>query len=161
MNYPLSDGDMIYDFNSHRYILTPDYIVNKLGIDIQARVGSNRAIASANLINILLNNISIQVYGFIFAHNNRKTLEYLVAKSPSARQIIMDAMGQQAVYILSVGDPTRMLDETKRRMWLDVMAENILKNQEVDETGVPLAYVGKTAYLFFERTLPDYTKGNY
>mgnify|MGYP003299717680 CR=1 FL=1 len=161
MDYPFNNEDMIYNFTTHRYVLTNEYVTNKLGIDLQARVGSNRGINASTIINNLLNNVSMQVYNYLFSHNPKQLLEYVIAKSPSAREIILQAMGAQAVYLFSVGDTTKILDESERKMWLDIMAEQILKNQEVNETGVPLTYVGKNAYWWLVNTLPTYEKGNY
>ena len=161
MTYPYNDEDLRYDYAAHRYILTQDYLMNKLGIDIQSRIASNKGINSTLMIDSLLNNVSIQIYNYLFGHNTKRTIEYIIAKAPSARDIIKDAMSAQIVYLLSVGDMTKSLEESKRTMWLNIMARAILNNQEVEETGCVLAYAGKSGYYFLTGKIPSYMEGGY
>ena len=159
MTYPYNDEDLRYDYAAHRYILTLDYVSNKLGIDIQSRIASNKGINSTIIIDSLLNNTSIQIYNYLFGHNNKRTIEFIIAKAPSARDIIRDAMSAQLVYLLSVGDMTKSLEDSKRSMWLDMTARAILNNQEVEETGVTLTYTGRNGYTPIR--VKSYAEGNY
>lgn len=152
--YPLTDQNIRYDFSRHRYILTADYVTNVLCIDIQART-QNSTNATA-IINQLLNTASQHIYNEIMKYNNTRALEWIIAKSPSARDIVMDAMSNQLIYILSVGDLSRSAKPEERAIWLDVQAKNILDNREVEETGRVL-----TSSVPYGFCPPGYAEGGY
>ena len=154
--YPQDTKYLIYNRATHRFILTKEYVIEQLGIDLERRVGSNRGIDTSAIIKSVLNEISIMVYNYIFQFNDVKTLLWLVAKYESARDIIVDAMREQARYVFTVGDLTLSTDKAKRDMSFSVIAKSILDNQIVDETGVPLSYIGN--YNFYP---PSYAKGEY
>ena len=131
--YPFSDKYMRYDLRSHRYVLTPEYLKEMLSVDVERRTGGT--VQGQNAINNLLDRVSLLLYGYVYGFNNKQVLTYIIAKCPSARQIIMDAMGQQAMYVLSVGDLTLSPKAEERTSWLDISAKNTLENAEVAETG--------------------------
>lgn len=131
--YPFSDKYMRYDLSTHRYVLTTDYLKDMLSVDIERR--TNGVVQAQNAINNLLDRVSLLLYGYVYGFNNKQVLTYIIAKSPSAREIIMTAMGQQAMYVLSVGDLTLSPKAEERTAWLDISAKNILENAEVAETG--------------------------
>ena len=141
MEYPYTDGNMVYDYKKHRYILTADYLQNVLSVDVNRfKTGT---VNEQSAINVLLDNISLQVYTYVYAHNNIRVLRYIMAKMPSARDILMEAMGQQALYVLSNGDFTKAAEESKRRNYLDIVAKSIIDNTELSETGATLTYIGR------------------
>ncbi len=152
MNYPISDNYIVYNKSKHRYILTVDCLKNIIGNEIQSMlINSN-----VTVINSLLDNISSEVYNYVYKHNNTQTLQYIIAKCPSAREIIKEAMEKQAIYVFSRGDLgfSTILDETN--MSLNKYAKEIIDNQEVIETGVALSYCG--SYRF---KAPSYIEGDY
>lgn len=154
MTYPYSDKYMRYDKATHRYVLTMDYLTEVLSIDIERRTGGT--VQSQNTINNLLNRISSLIYGYVYKYNDRQVLTWLIAKAPSARQIIMDAMGQQAAYVLTVGDLTLSPREEERNAWLDVTAKNTLEYVQLVETGKALCNV-----LPYRYAVPSYEEGDY
>ena len=155
-SFPYSDEYMRYDYATHRYVLTLKYVTDVLGIDIQRRVSGGRAVVNQAVINSMLNTASLHVYNYIFNFNsNRRAQQWIIAKCPSAREIIKDAMAQQLAYLMSVGDLTRSPKEEDRIAYMDMQAKIIL-DQTVNETGVPLTSI--MAYRFCP---PDYKEGGY
>lgn len=155
MNLPYSDDDMIYDYQTHRYVLTLDY-ARRNGIDLEARVRSVDTTAAANIINNVLRTVSTQIYTYIFAHNmNRRALEYVIAKSETARNVVKDAMREQLAYITTQGDLSRTTEKDKRKMYIDIMAKLIL-DTDVPELGTCLTTVAPIVFC-----PPSYEKGKY
>lgn len=154
MKYPFTDSNMIYDYNKHRYILTQDCLMNELGVDISRF--NDGTINAQTVINSFLNTVSMQVYNYIYSCNNKPALTYLTAKMPSARQVLQDAMGQQALYLLQNGDLSKTANVNKYDTWLDMTAKSIVDNTELKETGRPLSSV--IPYCF---CAPCYAEGEY
>lgn len=156
IKYPKDDEYMVYDYKTHRYVLTLKYVTDVLGVDLENRVNSNGAVSGQAVINRILNTASIHVYNYIFEHNiNRRAQEWIIAKCPSARDIILNAMGEQFDYILAVGDLTRSADANERADYMDVNAKLIL-DQDVAETGAPLTSCAPIAFC-----PPPYKCGGY
>ena len=155
MNLPYNDDDMIYDYKAHRYVLTLDY-ARRNGIDLESRVKSVDTNAASTIINTVLRTASVQIYAYIFAHNmNRRALEYVIAKSETARSIVRDAMREQLAYLVTQGDLSRTTEKDKREMYIDMMAKLIL-DTDVPELGTCLTTV--TPIVFCP---PSYEKGGY
>lgn len=152
--YPYDDLYMRYDKRTHRYVLTLKYLTDISGIDVERRTQNN--IQNQNVINSALDRISNLIYGYLARHNDAQTLKYIIAKCPSARQIIMDAMGAQASYVFSVGDLTLSPKPDERAAWLDMSAENTLNGVEVEETGCVLTNVAPYSFC-----PPPYEQGEY
>lgn len=154
MTYPYDDLFMRYDRRTHRYVLTIKYLTDIAGIDVERRTQNN--VQNQNVVNAALDRISNLIYGYLAKHNDAQTIKYVIAKCPSARAIIMDAMGAQAAYVFSVGDLTLSPKPDERAAWLDMSAENTLNGVEVEETGRVLTCVAP--YLF---NPPSYEQGDY
>lgn len=154
MTYPYDDLFMRYDRRTHRYVLTIKYLTDIAGIDVERRTQNN--VQNQNVVNAALDRISNLIYGYLAKHNDAQTIKYVIAKCPSARAIIMDAMGAQAAYVFSVGDLTLSAKPDERAAWLDMSAENTLNGVEVEETGRVLTNVAP--YLF---NPPSYEQGDY
>ena len=136
MTYPYSDLFMKYDYKTHRYILTDKDVTDNLCIDIHNRLKNK------NLVDSLLNQISIQVYSYIHKFNkNNKAQDYVIASTEDGRQIIKEAMEQQLIYFLAVGDLSRTPDENKRKFWFDEMAKQVLL-RDIKEIGTTICYTG-------------------
>lgn len=134
--YPFNDEYMIYDYDKHRYILTKDFVEEKLGINLSERSKNNVAILS------LLDLVSIQVYKFIHEHNyDDEYQDMIIAKTKSGRKIIQEAMAQQFIYISVVGDLTKSTDLNKRKLWFDENAKSILE-RPLCEIGCSILYTG-------------------
>ena len=153
----LYDGEyMRYDFKTHRYVLTLKYVTDVLGIDLQKRVNSNGAVNGQAVINRVLNTASIHVYNYVFSHNiSKQCHEWIIATCPSAWEIVMQAMGEQLSYLLTVGDLSRSTKAEERENYMDLQAKSTL-DQDVREIGAPLT----TAIPFGFRP-PCYENGGY
>lgn len=139
MNLPYSDEHMIYDYETHRYILTEKFALDELGI---------------NLKNILINDVAVkralkqasnQVYRFIHSCNTAESLQdYIIAKTESGRKIIKEAMAEQLMYLTMGGDISRVHDWEKRAMYLDDNAKDVLM-QTIPEIASSICYTGRFA----------------
>ena len=104
-DYPLSDGAMVYDYDRHFYVLTYEYVKQETGVDLQLLISSpfivDKNVAVANM----LKDISAQVYNFVYSYNARYNdyQEYLMAKSPKARDFIKEALLKQLSYVIRNG----------------------------------------------------------
>ena len=156
MSYPFNDNNMIYDKNKHRYILTIEYVQNVLGVNLEGQIGTNSGMPATVIINSLLDNVSSEIYNYIYQHQNTQTVQYIIAKCPTARNIIQEAMGKQALYMLYNGDLGFSTNKDENAMSLNRYATQIIDNQEVLETGVTLTYTG--VYRF---NVPIYSVGDY
>ena len=156
MKYPFTDNDLRYDNIKHRYILTMEYVQNVLGVNLESQIGTNSGIPATTIINSLLDNVSSEVYNYIYQHNNTQTIQYIIAKCPSAREIIKEAMGKQALYMFYNGDLGFSTNKDEKEVSLNKYAKEIVDNQEVLETGVTLTYTG--TYRF---NVPIYSVGEY
>lgn len=144
ITFPYSDTYMSYDFTHHRYILTQKDVMENLGIDIEARL------TVPNAIPALLNRISVKIYSFIHTHNvNNQLQDYIIAKTESGRRIIREAMEEQLIYFLTVGDLSRSVDEAERRLAIDQTAIDILL-QPIPEIGCSILYCGTLPCVKFE-----------
>lgn len=140
-NYPLTDEFMVYDYTTHRYVLTDKDVFENLGINLSARIKNPTAVRS------LLNQISAQVYDFIHEHNvNNRFQDFVIAVTESGRQIIKRAMEEQLKYVLMVGDLSRSTDREKRAMWFDMNAEREL-SQPICEVGCSVLYAGSYPFV--------------
>lgn len=139
---PYDDDYMIYDFKAHRYILTELCVLNELGINLNVRLNLRKSVNAPAAIKQVLNQVSLQVYTYLFRHNDSKTIQWIAACCDSARDILKEAMKNQLLFYLSAGNLSRTSDKSKRDIFIDIAAEAIL-NSTVEETGVPLTYIGQ------------------
>lgn len=154
IKYPLSDSDMIYDYSKHRYILTPDF-VTRSGINLINDVNSWNAPNGGTMVNRVLDIASMQVYNYIFAHaNNSQAIEYIIAKSPKARDVIKRAMLEQLTLITTEGDLSRSIRKEERDLAIDYNAKRICE-ETIPEVGRPLISAIPWGFP------PSYDKGEY
>ncbi len=139
--YPYNDEEMIFDESSRRYVLTEHGLMQH-GTDLRNRLIANKAIAPENVINRLLKHTSNMIYNYIHSHNNYNAYQdELIAKTPSLRPIIKEALLCQAEYILLNGDLSRSVDKNNREVAIDQNAKCVLE-QTVSELGIPIIYIG-------------------
>lgn len=137
MNYPHNDDYMIFDYKSHRYILTEKDVEENLGINLVER--NENEVARRNLLNLC----SQHVYNYIHSHNiSTGFQDYIIAKTETGRAIIKEAMEHQLVYIMSAGDLSRVPDVNLRALWFDEQAKQALL-KEIPEIGTTILYTGK------------------
>lgn len=166
---PYSDGAMLYDYENHRYVLTLDHVKNVLNVDLETRLNTHGSSDRATLAQAYLNRISREVYIWLYGHNNQLLLEYLCAKSETARRVILSALEEQLLYWLANGDVALMPGvDVRRGAYADRKAisraaiapnvEAILESTVLPETGCALTYTG---YYNIFRALPAYETEEY
>lgn len=134
--YPYTDDFMRYDYKAHRYVLTMQDVFENLGIDLESRV------SYANAIPTLLNRVSLRIYSFIHSHNMANDYQdYIIAKTEAGRRIIKEAMEEQLLYLLTVGDLSRSIDLNERKISIDETAINVLL-QPIPEINCSILYCG-------------------
>lgn len=137
MKFPYNDNYMTFDKISHRYVLTEKDAFDNLAINLSERIPNE------NVRKRVLRNISIEIYNFIHSHNiNNEWQDYMIAKTESGRNIIKEAMEEQLIYFLTVGDPSRSLEVEQRKMGVDEKAKAILM-QTIPEIGTTILYTGR------------------
>ena len=102
---PYDDDTMKYDFEEHRYILTPKYLLDKIGIDLSLVLNPGFSDQPQKLVEHYLDQISAEVYSWIYQFNrNNDIQEFLLATNPFLRKTIRNAMREQVLYSLRNGD---------------------------------------------------------
>lgn len=123
MEYPFNDDYMVFDKDEMRYILTPTYVSEKLGIDLVGEINERNGINPQIIAQNFLNRVSAIIYGYIHAHGiNTAFQDYFIATIPSLRKIILNAMSYQFVYMKLKGDLTTSTELDKRRIAIDELA---------------------------------------
>jgi hypothetical protein len=141
MEYPYNDTLMTYNELTGRYVLT-EFALTSNGTYLRQRLSYNKTIDATGVINRVLFRVSEMIYGYIHTFNNEnKTQDELIAKVPSLRNIIYQAMLCQAEYYIARGDLSRSPDANLRKLAIDVSAKEIL-NSTVQELGVPITFAG-------------------
>jgi hypothetical protein len=152
----INDDYMVYNSDLHRYHLTIKYCSDVLGLDIEERVKSQGAPNANSVIESRLRLISSEIYAYLYAHNNARTIQWIIAESKNARDIIQEALGAQVLYVFTNGDLGFVADKKDNESVICPQAKAILDNTEVIETGCTLTYCG--SYRF---TAPSYEKGRF
>lgn len=138
---------MKYDEMSGRYVLT-EHALQSNGTNLRARLTYNKTVDASTVINRLLRRVSEMIYNYIhsFNHDN-KTQDRLIACIPSLRNIIYNAMLNQAEYFIMKGDLSRAASKEERLLAIDATAKEYL-NTTVAELGIPITYAGGLSYGF-------------
>lgn len=170
-NPPYDDDKMFYNYSAHRYILLPLAFQQETGLDLSLRV--NDALGEkSNILNFYFNyNISAPVYDYIkSAKQDVRLIEYICAKSPTAREVIYQAMILQGAYFATNGDPSQFSGINLKNGYvmdrdslilhtLSPRAQLLIAETEIPEYGGnTLAYSGFIAPLHH---IPDYAEGRY
>ncbi len=147
MTYPFSDQDLIYDLKSHKYVLTQSCVLNELGVDLNVKYKGK-----SGTVPILLKRISDIVYAHIHKHNvNTQMQDFIIAKTKSGREIIKEAMLNQLLYVLMIGDLTMSTDKAKREIAIDFTTEETLL-KIIPEIGTTILYTGSLCYCAKDNT---------
>lgn len=103
---PYSDPYLRYDFQSHRYVLTSEYVLEKMNRNLSEILAENGSYADkANEAEILLDRVSMLVYDFIYMTTlTPLKKERELALNKRNRNTLMLAMREQLVYMLTNGD---------------------------------------------------------
>lgn len=150
------DDYMNYDKVLHRYELTSKYCLDVLAIDIEYRIKSAGAPNGVTLVNKLLKSASSEIYSYLYQFNNARDIQWIIANSDTARDLIMEAMGAQLTYILTNGDLAYIADKKDNESVICHAAKFLLNNTTIPETGSSLNYCG--SYRFVS---PSYVVGGY
>ena len=104
-NYPVSEEDMIYDNELHMYVMTLDYVTKRTGVDLTLMVNTPYVVDKTTAAQNIMRDISDQIYLYVYGYNiNYKNyIEYLMAKSPIAREYIREAILKQLSYTIRNG----------------------------------------------------------
>lgn len=135
--HPYSDDFMIFDEETGHYILTEKYAFERLGLELYEDVNDRNNVNQQIAVSAILRQCSNLIYNFIhqFSVYNKRQ-DCIIATSPRMRKIIMDAMGEQLLYMSQVGDLSRSTDIEKRKLAIDENAKTMLINSGICYGGV-------------------------
>lgn len=140
MNYPYNNEDMVYNYETHRYVLTPGYVKEKMGVDVEARYKIPGAIIA------ILETVSEICYGYMHEFNNTVMQDYIVAKTESGRNLIKQAMRSQTYDALLNGIFDTGASKEERELWISQGAKRALDNTLIPEIGTVITYTGRMCY---------------
>lgn len=140
--YPYSDEYMIFDDESRRYILTPRYALEQLGIDLEGAIKERGAVNPQVIVKQFLTDVSDDIYEFMHEHCiNTAEQDRLVAVVPSLRSIIQKAMAQQLLYSRFNGLLGYSVEKDKQAQRICPKSVSTL-SQSVPELGTTILYTG-------------------
>lgn len=153
--YPFNDDNLVYDFDSHQYIITYNGVLNGLGEDLYQY---NMDVPTAAKF---LERTSKQVYRFIYQYvkfSATRWVEYRLAKEDELRQVIYEAiLGQVEYYLASAGPlvalQTGLSVENTKAIPLEDLRGNrkIAESTEMILLNSGILYSGH--YIYFPREL--------
>lgn len=126
-NRPYNDEYMVFDEVTGHYVLTAKFALDRYGLDLYENVNDRNSTNAQIAVSAILRQVSNIIYNFVHqysVHNKRQ--DYILATVPSMRNIIMEAMGEQLLYMSQVGDLSRSTDPEKRKLAVDENARRIL-----------------------------------
>ena len=103
--YPLNAEDMIYDKELHMYIMTLDFVKQRTGVDITLMVNTPYVVDKTTAAQNIMRELSTQLYLYIYSYNfnDKDYVEYLLAKSPKAREYLRESLLKQLSYTIRNG----------------------------------------------------------
>mgnify|MGYP003300688321 CR=1 FL=1 len=169
ITYPLTDDLMKYDKVRHRYVLTRYGVELVTGINLERQV--NAAVGqTSNMADFYLRMVSDKIYNYVYSKaDNKPLLEYVMAKSQTARQMLFDAMIAQTLFFITNGDISQFSgvnikngNVIDRRVIKENMispdAEMTLLNTDIPELGGnTVLYQG----YFYHAPIPSYEEGGF
>lgn len=142
ITYPYSDEYMVFDESTRRYILTDQCAIDRLGLDLASNVNDRNAANEQAALKRVFRQVSNAVYNYIHKFNVRTDLQdIIIAKVPSARSIIQEALEEQLLYMALKGDLSRSTDKEKRALAMDENTKAVLE-RVLPELGVCILYTG-------------------
>lgn len=139
---PYSDDFLFFNKHSGHYELTEKALVERVGVNLRARMAETATINPETAIYSFIRTVSDMIYQFIHEHNaNNAKQDSLIATVPELRQIIQKAMEYQAVYVLNVGNLYLSAKPEERAVAIDYLAQSILCNV-VPCLGISIIYGG-------------------
>lgn len=168
-----NDTYMRYDYDAHRYVLTTEYVAQKLNIDLVARINPSGSIDRAQAAVLLLERASQNVYSWIYENGGDNTVqEWILGTDKQARRMLMDAMGEQVLYLLANGDlgltagvDGATMSGAGQSLFAEArVAPNVkaLLQRNLNAYGCPIIFLGRFPLTKSQRDrLPAYTEDNY
>ena len=99
--------EMYYDINHHRYVLTPDAIVERYGIQLSDILDSDGMVSADRLPELFLERVSKELYSYIYLWSEDHDKTEYVLSLPKYRDGIQDAMEEFTYTLLmSNTDPS-------------------------------------------------------
>lgn len=142
MEYPYNDKYMVFDEIDGQYVLTPDCITERLGVDFLNTINERNGINPSALVDIFLRMVSDTVYGYIFRHSvHNERQKRLIACLPSGRKMIQRAMEYQFLYMRLNGVFLLSPDKAKQDVALSPLCISTLLTT-LPEVGVNILYTG-------------------
>lgn len=140
--YPYSDDYMRYDEITGHYILTERALIERLGMDLRARMSATSTVNPENVIENFLCTVSDMVYEYVHAFNvDNYRQDCWIAAVPEFRQILQKAMEYQAMYVSHVGNLYLSTDANERENAIDALCKGVL-GTVVPRLGVSILYAG-------------------
>lgn len=141
---PYSDSTMTYDTDEKRYILTPAYLMERTGIDLSLVLNPGFSSQPAQLAQQFLDEISAEIYGFIFEHNaDNTTQQFLLDTNEFLRGTLRRAMVEQVLYTLRNGDLNQY------------SGVNLKNGQVIDQRAFVQAFIAPNARRELNRIIPS------
>lgn len=139
---PYNDKYMIFDEDNGQYILTPDCLKDKLGVDMLGAINERNGINPSVMVNMFLRIVSDTVYGYIFRHSmNNERQRNIIACLESGRKMIQKAMEYQFLYMRLNGVFLLSPDKAKQDVALSPLCINALETV-LPEIGCCILYTG-------------------
>lgn len=102
--FPVSDNYMVYDYETHRYVLTEKGVLSELGENLQVILDTGGDANPSTLVNRFLKKISQTVYLYLYRDSmNPDWTEYILATYPALRPWIKEMLLAQTLYTLENG----------------------------------------------------------
>lgn len=141
ITYPYDDDFMTFDQTVQQYVITEKALLSR-GVDLRARLSATGTVTPEGVIENITRLASDMIYGYIHAHSaDNMQQDRIIAKCPSLRLIILNAMLYQAVYISFNGNLLLSTDQSKREKALDETAKQWLE-RTAPEIGTSILYLG-------------------
>lgn len=150
MKAPYSDNYMTYDTTEHRYILTDDFVREKMNVELDDLLDASSTAADiANEKAKFLDRVSLMVYNFIYRlcplryHKERELALDVTCRTP-----LRQAMAEQIFYIMFNGDlslysgvnavsGTQLEARRLRESEIAPMAKDVLASAKILQLAVP------------------------
>ena len=137
--YPLSDMDMVYDYENHFYVLTPQYINKALGTNLSEVLEMTDVTNEAEMPKLWLKRVSRLVYEKLYQHTfDRDYKEFCFAKDGRWRP------GLQAGISYEKSTSNDLYQIRGDRMYSPIMIQNMLSTGAL--YGGTLCYHGDFSY---------------
>lgn len=101
---PYDDDHMVYDYETHRYYLTPKAVFDELGINLDIELNTQGDTNNSTIVQRVLRQSNNVVYNYLYQRSsNNGWQEMIMATCPSARSRLKEVLLMQVLYNLSSG----------------------------------------------------------